>query len=390
MSYTLHEVTWANAALKRAFLELPVRLYRGNPYWIRPLDQDMEAVFDPAKNKTFKHGECIRWVLKNISGEVVGRVAAFYDKRLFAKEPQPTGGMGFFECIDDQAAANVLLQACKDWLMGHGVEAMDGPINFGGRDRWWGLLLDGEAEPNFGMFYHHKYYRALLENFGFRLYYEQYTYGRKVQGPLTPRLLEKAERILDNPDYEFRMLEKDKLDQYTEYFRQVYNQAWVSHSGVGEMSSLQAKTTMKALKPILDPRLLWFGFYKGEPVAFFIMIPDLNQLYKYLNGNFNWWGKLQFLYHRWRGHCQKAIGIAFGVVPAHQGKGVESALVAATARVVQKRFPYQDFELTWVGSFNPKMLKVTQLVNTQLTKTHGTFRLLFDPEAEWKEVAVIK
>jgi hypothetical protein len=95
MAYQLIQVLPTNKRLIKAFLELPVRLYAGNPYWIRPLDKDIEEVFDPNKNKTFRHGDCIRWVLQDEKGIVIGRVAAFYDKRLFAKDHQPTGGMGF-------------------------------------------------------------------------------------------------------------------------------------------------------------------------------------------------------------------------------------------------------------------------------------------------------
>lgn len=393
MAYQLIQVLPTDKRLIKAFLELPVRLYAGNPYWIRPLDKDIEEVFDLKKNKTFRHGDCIRWVLQDKKGLVIGRVAAFYDKRLFAKDHQPTGGMGFFECINDQTAANQLLDACKAWLQsrdlaetGVPILAMDGPVNFGGRDRWWGLLLDGELPPNFGMFYHHAYYQDLLSSYGMRIYFKQFTFGRQVAAPMSPVVWEKAQRIRQNPDYTFRMLDLKRLEDFTEYFRTIYNAAWVKHSGVGEMTTLQAKATMKALKPVLEPSLLWFGFYKGEPVSFFIMIPDLNQYFKYLDGKFDLWAKLKFLYHKWRGHCNKMIGVAFGVVPSQQGKGVESAMVAACADVVQKTLPYREFEMIWIGSFNPKMLKVAENVQVELTKTHATFRHLFDPIATpWKD-----
>src|SRR5690606_28126824 len=95
------EVTTAREA--RDFLKLPVDLYRNEPRWIRPLDKDIEAVFDPSKNHAFRHGECTRWVLYNDAGKPIGRVAAFVNRRTVHKgNDQPTGGMGFFECIDDQ------------------------------------------------------------------------------------------------------------------------------------------------------------------------------------------------------------------------------------------------------------------------------------------------
>src|SRR5688572_29841440 len=126
----------------KEFLQLPVKLYKNEPRWIRPLDKDIENVFDRQKNKTFRHGECIRWILSNDAGETIGRVAAFVNQKTVTKgNDQPTGGMGFFDCIQDQAAAFMLFDQCKNWLQQRGMEAMDGPVNFANRDRWWGLLI---------------------------------------------------------------------------------------------------------------------------------------------------------------------------------------------------------------------------------------------------------
>src|SRR5882724_6749826 len=100
---TVQEVI--NEADRKEFLEFPIRLYKNFPHWIRPLDKDIQSVFDPEKNKTFRNGECIRWILKNDSNETIGRVAAFYDSKNSRKgNDQPTGGIGFFDCIDDQSA----------------------------------------------------------------------------------------------------------------------------------------------------------------------------------------------------------------------------------------------------------------------------------------------
>ena len=72
-------------------------------------------------------------------------------------------------------------------------------------------------------------------------------------------------------------------------------------------------------KPIMEPELMWFGFFEGEPVAFFIMIPDLNQIFKYVGGKMDWKGKLIFLYHKLRKTNRKARGVIFGVIPEFQG-----------------------------------------------------------------------
>ncbi|MBO7282258.1 MAG: hypothetical protein J6U73_02495, partial [Alistipes sp.] len=109
--YTLSEVKLSDKRLEREFLELPKRIYRGNPNWVCPFDSSIKGVFDSKKNRLFDEGEAIRWVAFNEKGVCVGRIAAFYDKTHAYSYEQPTGGCGFFEAIDDQELANTLFDA---------------------------------------------------------------------------------------------------------------------------------------------------------------------------------------------------------------------------------------------------------------------------------------
>lgn len=378
-------------AHKRAFVKVAVDIYKNHDNWIRPLDKDIEAVFDKKKNKTFRHGECTRWLLLDENKKPIGRVAAFINKKTVDKDnEQPTGGMGFFECIDDKEAAFLLFDTCKEWLKARDIEAMDGPVNFGERDKWWGLLVDGfQIEPNYCCNYNPPYYKELFEAYGFQVYFKQFTYGRKVKDPFAPRLVEKADKIFENPDYTFRHLEMKQLDKYTEDFRTIYNKAWARHKGVAQMSSLQAKNIMKQLKPIIDEQIIWYGYFKDEPIAFYINLPEVNQIFKHVNGKLNWWGKLLFVYHKWRKTCKKMLGLVFGIVPEHQGKGVEGALVMSTAKKVQDEYHrYPDLEMNWIGDFNPKMLRVVEQVGGEIVKTHHTYRKLFDESKPFKRAPI--
>jgi hypothetical protein len=382
------EVT--SAAHRNEFLLLPVRLYKNEKNWIRPLDKDIEEVFDKEKNKFFRHGECTRWILKDDSGKTIGRVAAFIDRKTAKTYDQPTGGMGFFECINDKNAAFILFDTCKSWLEQRGMEAMDGPINFGERHKWWGLLVDGFGEPNYCMPWTHLYYKDFFEAYGFKEFFKQYTYHRKVDDPLAPSIAQKADRIAQNPAYSFRHIEKKNLEKYAEDMRTVYNKAWVKHTGVREMTKTQAMNSMKQMKPVLDEEIVWFAYYNNEPVGFFIMLPELNQLFKHLNGKFNLLAKLKFLYYKWRGVCKKMFGVVFGIVPEHQGKGLEGAIVIAAAKVVQPKRKYTDFEMNWIGDFNPKMMHLSESVGGKILKTHITYRKLFDETREFKRMPVIE
>lgn len=375
----------------RQFHRLPRRIYQAYPQWIEPLHQDIEKVFDREQNKYFRHGECSRWILVDNAGEAIGRVAAFVnDKTKLKDNEQPTGGMGFFECIEDERAAFMLFDQCRQWLELRGIEAMDGPINFGDRDRWWGLLIDGfQLPPTYGMSYHPPYYRTFFEAYGFKEYFQQYIFGRKVADPLSPRLLDKARMVAADPNYSFRHLDKKQLEKFTEDFRIIYNKAWAGHSGVAAMSEAQAKNIMRQLKPIMDEEILWFGYYKEEPIAFFLMLPELNQIFKYLNGNLDWWGKIKFVWYRWRGACRNMFGIAFGIVPAYQGKGVDGAIVEAARVQVQETNPrYDYFEMNWIGDFNPKMLRVAEQVGGDIVKTYVTYRFLFDRMKPFKRCPI--
>jgi len=377
----------------KAFLLFPVTLYKNEPNWIRPLDKDIESVFDPEKNKTFKHGECIRWILKNDSGELIGRVAAFVNQKIVNKgNDQPTGGMGFFECINDRAAAFKLFDQCKQWLAERGMEAMDGPVNFGSRDRWWGLQIEGfENQPNYQCNYNFPYYQEFFEAYGFQVYFYQLTYVRPVKDSLHPRLHEKADMIARDPNYSFRYLDNNELDKLPEYLLKVYNEAWANRSENPELSLAQAKILVKQMKPVLDKRLVYFGFYKDEPIAFFISLPELNQVFKYVNGKLDLLGKIKFIWHTLRKTNRKAFGILFGVVPAHQGKGVDGAIVMKAREILQDQYKRYDlYEMNWIGDFNPKMINVVVQVGGKISKRHATYRKLFDASKPFRRAPILK
>ena len=377
---------------EEAFLKLPLQLYQKDPNFIRPLDKDVEFVFDKSKNKYFRHGECTRWILWSDDHQVIGRVAAFINRKTAKTFDQPTGGMGFFECINDETAAFLLLDTAKEWLAAREMKAMDGPINFGDRDKWWGLLVEGFYEPCYCANYNPPYYRDFLEKYGFEVYFKQYTYYRDVRKALEPSYLEKANAIFSNPDYHFEHMNLKRLSKYIEDFRVVYNKAWVKHAGVKEMTPAQAKVIMNQLKPVIDEKIMWFTYYKGECVGFFISIPELNQLFvKHVNGKLDLIGKLKFLYHKWMKTTKTMYGIVFGISPEHQRKGVEVAMIVASTKVIQDgtKVPYEQLQMNWIGDFNPKMMRVAEQIGGEVYKTHHTYRYLFERDKEFKRHPIL-
>lgn len=376
-----------NKAQENAFIELPVRLYEGNPCWIRPLDQDIRNVFDPEKNPCFKHGECVRWLLKDEKGAYVGRVAAFVNRKTCGLDRYKVGQMGFFECIDDREAAFKLFDGCREWLEARGMEAMEGPVNFGERIEWWGLLVDGfNRRPNYAMPYTHSYYVKFFEEYGFRDFFKQYTYRTQlVMESLAPVVVWKADRLLKNPDYSvytYREIGKKKaIDSLLE----VYNKAWnLEVHGVDGITREQVEAIYKSLRPIVDKDLIYFAYHKEQPIGFFLMFPEINQAVKHLNGKMNLWGAMKFIYYRHIRKIDVALGQLFGVVPEFQGKGVEAAMIKRFCeKIVENNSHYKYLEMNWVGDFNPQMMHLMEYLSATADKTHVTYRKLFRDDIEF-------
>jgi len=380
------------ALSKQEFLELPVRLYKDEPNWIRPLDTEIEAVFDPEKNKMFRRGTCCRWILKNPKGLTVGRVAAFIDNKTRDLGEFPTGGMGFFECIDDKDAAFTLFSCCENWLKNQGIEAMDGPINFGDRHQWWGLLVDGFHKPLYGMSYSQPYYRNLFESYGFKTYFEQYTYKTIFSvDSLSEIIAWKAKRVERNPDFSIVHFNKKDWTKYIRDFVHIYNEAWVSTiPGVDAMTEEQALENFHSLRSVLHEKLLWFAYYKNEPIGFFIMIPDMNEVIDGANGRLGWLAKLKFLHYKYFKKDKNAVGLIFGVVPAFQSKGIDAAMIYQFSKEgFNSSFPFKTLEMNWIGDFNPRMMHMMEHIGASIYKTHITFRKLFDETRKFERSPII-
>lgn len=376
----LTEVT--TAAHQQEFLQVAVDIYRNDPNWIRPLDKDINEVFDPAKNKFFKRGECTRWLLRNAQGKNIGRIAAFVNRQY--KQEQPTGGVGFFECINDQAAANFMLDHCRQWLMERGMEAMDGPINFGERERWWGLVVDGYYSPLYGMNYNLPYYKELLENYGFKEYFNQICFAMKVKDKLDEKFYKRHDTVAADKGYRAEMIQKSNIEKYARDFTYVYNKAWAGHGGGKTLEEKQVQKMFKTMKPVMDEHLTWFAYYNDEPIAMWVNLPDLNQFFKHLNGQFGLLQKLRFVLMQRFGKCNRFVGLVFGIIPEHQGKGVDAFIIVEGAKVIQKMARYDEYEMQWIGDFNPKMINIAESLGTRRSRTLRTYRYLFDKTKEFK------
>ncbi|MBL7114090.1 MAG: GNAT family N-acetyltransferase [Bacteroidales bacterium] len=374
---------------KKLFHKTARIIYRNDDTWVCPLDKEIESIFDPGKNVFYNHGKAIRWLLLDERGKPIGRVAAFIDYKSSELQDQPTGGMGFFECINDKEVAFMLFDKAREWLKEQEMEAMDGPINFGENDKYWGLLVDGFTHPSYEIAYNHPYYQALFEEYGFKIYYRMEGFHFDVKKDLPPRFLKIAEWIEKKPEYTFRHMEWKKVDQQLPDFVEVFNETWSSFKENFEpLKPEYIKKTLKKAKAIIDEEFIWLAYYKEKPVAIYLMYPDVNMIFKHLNGKLSLPAMIKFLYLKKRKTMTRARGVLMGVIPAFQGKGIESGFILNVARVMKKKPHYEELEFSWVGDFNPKMRKLFILVGSVPAKHYITYRYLFDREKEFKRYPI--
>ncbi len=373
----------------KAFHQVACDIYKNDENWVQPLAALEDATFDPQKNAFYSHGEGTRWILENNEGLAIGRIGAFINRNKAFTFQQPTGGCGFFECIDSQEAADMLFNTAKDWLAERGMEAMDGPVNFGENLLNWGLLVEGFMQQGFGMPYNKPYYLNLFETFGFKIYFEQYSYHLNHKEPFPERFWKIAEWVAKKPDFRFEHVRFDNIEKYIQDFIHIYELAWARHDNHQTVNLDDVRGMMRVAKLIAEEEFIWFAYYKDEPVLMFGMIPDWNQIIKKLKGKINLWSIVKFIWYKKMRTITRTRILLMGVIPKFQGTGLESAVFWHLDKVMQRKLWYNEVELSWVGDFNPKMMAIYTSVGGVPAKKHYTMRVLFDPQAPYERAPML-
>lgn len=366
---------------KKEFNDFPRTLYRNDKFWISPLDTETEAVFDPEKNAAFKKGEAIRWIIIDERGKVAGRIAAFIDVVRRDAYKYPTGGLGYFEVVEDYSVAEKLFEKAREWLVSRGIEAIDGPINFGENDSNWGLLVDGYARPTYGMPYHMKYYKDFFEKYGFKNYFDQYSYLKNIAAVevFPERFMRIAEWISKRPGYTFEHFRFANASKYVDDVVEIYNATWAEFKeDFTPLDGSALYDMIRKSKAFLDEELVWFAYHNDKPIAFFILYPDLNQILQHFNGKMNAFDITRFMVLKKRKIMTRLRASAAGVHPKYQNSGVESAIFLQLYKVFKKKRHYKELELSWVGDFNPKMISIYEAIGAHKYKIHTTYRYLLD------------
>lgn len=389
------QVVAATGPTRRAdFLDVPRRLYEGDPNWVGPLDMELKALFSAQHNPHFAEGEAQWWVAYDQKGQPIGRIAAFIYYPKARRYAVPTGGLGFFESIEDYTVAESLLATAQNWLAERGMQAMDAFINFGENDRFWGVLIEGfDSPPAYGMPYNKPYYADFLVRYGFELYFRQESRELDLR-KIPERIVRIAQRAAQKEGVTFSYPDLRHLRKYALDFMAIYNDAWQYHEHFVPLTEDRVVRLVASLRPALIEEMVYFAYVEGEPAGVILAIPDLYQIFRPWRGKPSLWQILGFLWrkrnkyawYRRRGILTRARVMLMGVRPKYQRRGLESALAyLPVPPVVEMGITHA--ELSWVGDFNPAMLAVLEATQARLSKVHATFRYYFTPEARLRATA---
>jgi GNAT superfamily N-acetyltransferase len=362
--------------LKR-FIRLPWRIYRNEPHWVPPLVYERRRFLDRRKNPFFTHGEA-EYFLAWRDGEVVGRITAQIDRDFNAFHGNEWGMFGFFESEDDPAVAQALLDAADGWLRERGRDRMVGPMDFTMNDES-GIVIDGfERPPMIKQPYHPRYYQALVEGAGgmekaqdLLMWNLEVTDRERV----LPIVWELAENLEPKYGITLRHLRKRDLAAELDRFLEIYNIAWSTNWGFVPIGREEMAQTAKDLKPILDEDwLMACDTAEGETVGIALTIPDVNQVFKRMNGRVLPLGWLKFLWYRPR---VDRVRVGFlGVKPEYQHTGIAAAMYAEHFRQAARK-PQDGGEMGWILESNEAMNRGMEAMGGRIVKRYRVYERVF-------------
>ncbi|MDZ7715861.1 MAG: hypothetical protein U5J95_06570 [Balneolaceae bacterium] len=356
---------------RKQFIDFLYAHYEGDEHWVPPLKMEQKKLIDKEKNAFFNNGN-IALFLAEQNGKVCGRIAAIQDRRYNDFHNNKTGFFGFFECINDPTVAKLLFKVASDWLTERGHTDVLGPSNPSMMDEI-GVLVEGfDYDPSILMPYHKPYYDELIKAAGFEKAMDMYAY-RVTQATVSMDRMFRAEEIVRRrlPKLHIREVDLKNIESEVEIVRKIYNQAWKDNWGFIPLTKEELAATAKDFKMILDTDIAHIAEVDGEPIAFSIALPDLNQALKHIDGTLFPLGIFKLLWHR--RNINQIRTALMGVVPEYQGKGVDAILhkEAISAGIAKG---YKSSELSWVLETNTDMMRVAERIGASIEKTYRMYR----------------
>ena len=355
-------------ALKQ-FVEFPYRLYRDYPHYVPPLRIAVKELLDREKHPFYKDAEAEFFVAKK-DGQIAGRVAAIVDKAHNRFHQENAGFFGFFECIDDQAVADALLQRAKRWVFDRGAKFLRGPVN-PSTNYECGVLVEGfDSDPMVMMTYNPEYYPVLLERAGLRKSKDLWAWLSNANTIDIKKIDRVADKAVKGNGVKVRPIDMKNFDADVENVWNIYNSAWERNWGFIPMSKEEFQLQGKEMKQILKPELVLIGEVEGRVVGFALALPDINQALKPAQGKLIPTGLIKILYYQ---RLVKSVRVlALGVVEEYRASGLAAGFYATLVRNARK-LGYGDCEMSWILEDNVLMNRSLEVMGAKRYKTYRIY-----------------
>lgn len=360
---------------REIFLDVPARVYANNPYWVSPLRSDVAKQFAPS-NPFLQYGKLQQFIAFDINRKnlaVLGRIVAAVNQRLIDKEAENIGLFGFFECINDFAVAQALLDAASEWLREQGMIKVRGPIDLSTHNNCLFLVDNFDSPPLIMMPYNPAYYPEFMEKDGWGKAKDAYAYNFPLDQPLAKEF-EKSYRIACKSGVNFRPLRTkgEGFEQDARSIYQLFTRAFSNNWSSTPRSEEEFLEEAKSLQTLVDPDVFPIAEYNGEMIGFFMGLPDYNIPLKYVKGKLDWLGILKFLWYRRQ--IDRGRVIAICSLPEYRRKMVPLALIYLGMQGgIKKGKPYQRAELGYVWEDNFPSRKLIEAAGGKIDKTYRIY-----------------
>jgi len=356
---------------RKTFIKFQWVPYKGNPVWVPPMLMDRRKLIDTEHNPFYKHA-AMELFLAEREGTVVGRIGAIVNDNHNKEHNENIGFFGFFECIDDQAVADLLFDAARNWLRTKGVNAMRGPASPSVNDEY-GLLIEGfDRLPAILMTYNPPYYQRLVEHYGFTKAQDLYAYALDKEKVFNEKFTRIASVVSKRESLKIRPLDMSRFADEVNLIRELYTRGWSKNWGEVPMTEDEFNYVAKDLKAIVDPRLVIIAESNGKPVGFGMTLPDLNQILRYNKHGWLIPGIVRILLFRKR--INHARIVILGVLPEYANTGIGAALFYETGRrSVDAGYPAG--EASWVNENNVMMNRGAQMMQASVDKTYRIYQM---------------
>jgi len=352
------------------FIRFPWAVYEGDPNWVPPLTSEMEFILGE-KNPFFHHAEAAYFLARE-GGAVVGRIAAIIDRNHINIHNEQAGFFGYFECLPDFHIAERLIGAAGAWLKDRGIEVMRGPINPSTNDEC-GFLLEGfDSPPMIMMPYTPPRYLDYMEDCGLAKAKDLFAYLAVIPEVTTGGRLERLTSGVKArvPGLTVRPANMRQFHRELEAVKEIYNSAWSHNWGFVPMTDEEIESLAKRLKPLIVPELLIMVEVNGSPAAFFMAVPDYNQVFRRLNGRLGPAGIMKFLWYSRK--ISDIRVLTMGVKEEYRKKGIEGLLYLESFKAAMKK-GYQRAEMSWILEDNVLMQRGCELMGGKLYKKYRIF-----------------